>query len=251
MKKGLTEIVFILDKSGSMCGLEDDTIGGYNSFINKQKKEEGDAVISTVLFSTKREVIHNRVSLKDVPPLTDKEYSVEGCTALLDAIGLSISHIVNVHKKLDKNLVPEKTIFVITTDGMENSSVEFSYKNVKDLIEKETNKYGWEFMFLGANIDAVKEGKRFGIKESHAVSYHQDSYGTNLNFRCLSESISGLRRGESINSAWKKDIELYHDKTEGKKKRGKRRSRNNYEEPPLMLTSFSNITKTPLYPRNK
>ena len=251
MKKGLTEIVFILDKSGSMCGLEDDTIGGYNSFINKQKKEEGEAVISTVLFSTKREVIHNRVPLSEVPSLTDKEYSVEGCTALLDAIGLSITHIVNVHKKLSSDFIPEKTIFVITTDGMENSSEEFSYNDVKRLIEKETEKYGWEFMFLGANIDAVKEGKRFGIKESHAVSYHQDSYVTNLNFRCLSESISGLRRGECINSEWKKDIEMYHDKTEGKKKRGKRRNKNKNEEPPLMFTPFSDITKAPLYPRNK
>ena len=217
MKKGLTEIVFILDKSGSMSGLEDDTIGGYNSFLEKQKKEEGEAVISTVLFSTDNTVVHNRVDIKKVEKLTDKDYQVGGCTALLDAVGSSICHIVKVHKAMKEEERPEKTIFVITTDGQENSSEEFTYQNLKSLIEKETDKYGWEFIFLGANIDAVKEGAKFGIKRDHASNYTCDSVGTRMHFDCVCQSISGMRKGNALQKDWNKEILNYNKEKEEKK----------------------------------
>ena len=155
MKKNLTEMVFILDRSGSMSGLEKDTIGGYNSLLEKQKKEEGQAYVSTILFDHKQEVVHDRVLLSKVKPLTEKEYYVRGCTALLDALGSAINHIKNIHKYAREEDRPEKTIFVITTDGMENASQEYSYAKVKKMVEEQKRKNGWEFLFLGANIDAV------------------------------------------------------------------------------------------------
>ena len=180
-KNNITEIVFILDRSGSMGGLESDTIGGFNSMIQKQKKEEGECYVSTVLFDSTVETLHDRVKLSDVPEMTEKEYFVRGCTALLDAAGSTIRHIENIHKYIRKDDVPAHTIFVITTDGMENSSHEFTAEKVKKMIEKKKEE-GWEFLFLGANIDAVSTAKSFGIEKEHAVNYHCDAVGTAINF---------------------------------------------------------------------
>lgn len=207
MKKNLTEIVFILDKSGSMAGLEADTIGGFNSMIEKQKKEEGEAVISTVLFNDMCEVIHDRVSVRDIKPMTEEEYFVGGSTALLDAIGGAIHHIGNVHKYARNEDVPEHTLFVITTDGMENASRSYSGKRVKEMIERQKKKYGWEFLFLGANIDAVETAGRFGIDADRAVNYRGDREGTALNYRVLNEAICSVRSSRPLTAEWKKSID--------------------------------------------
>ena len=193
MAKGLTELVFILDRSGSMSGLEADTIGGFNSMINKQKKEEGEAIISTVLFDDETEVLHDRVALSKVEPMNDRQYFVRGCTALLDAVGGAIHHIGNVHKYAREEDRPEKTLFIITTDGMENSSRRYSYDQVRRMVERQKEKYGWEFLFLGANIDAIKEAGRFGISSNRAVNYECDSEGTQLNYKVLNETVSMVR----------------------------------------------------------
>ncbi len=214
MKKNFTELVFILDKSGSMHGLEADTIGGFNSMIEKQKREEGTAVVSTVLFSDESSVVHDRVSLDEIKPLTEKEYSVGGCTALIDAIGGAIHHIGNIHKYARNEDVPEHTMFVITTDGMENASRRYSSDKVKQMIERRKEKYGWEFLFLGANIDAVETAKRFGISSDRAVKYVSDKKGTALNYEILNEAISVVRANATLDADWKKTIE------EDQKKRG-------------------------------
>ena len=197
MRKDLTEVVFILDKSGSMSGLEADTIGGFNSMIAKQKKEDGEAYISTLLFDDKTEVLHDRVPVGRVEPMTDKQYCVGGCTALLDAIGGAIRHIANIHKYAREEDRPEKTLFIITTDGMENSSHNYSYDSVKKMVEEEKEKYGWEFLFLGANIDAIEVAGRFGIDPGRAVNYECDREGTRLNYQVLSETVSAVRSAES------------------------------------------------------
>ena len=208
MKKGLTEIVFILDRSGSMSGLEKDTIGGFNSLIARQKKEEGRALVSTVLFDNDSRVIHDRVSVEKVRPMTEKEYFVGGSTALLDAVGCAVKHIANVHKYARKEDRPEKTLFVITTDGMENASRYYSYDKVKQLIENQKEKYGWEFLFLGANIDAVSTASRFGITSDRAVDYHSDSQGTQLNYQVVGDAISHIRtKSTKLKSDWKIKIE--------------------------------------------
>lgn len=193
MRKNLTEIVFVLDRSGSMSGLEADTIGGYNALLEKQKKESGEAFISTVLFDDKQEVLHDRVSLDGIKPITENEYYVRGCTALLDAIGGAIHHIGNVHKYAREEDRPEKTLFIITTDGMENASRKYSYEKVKHMIERQKRKFGWEFLFLGANIDAIEVAGRFGVAANRAVNYECDSEGTQLNYRVLSETVSKVR----------------------------------------------------------
>jgi uncharacterized protein YegL len=193
MKKGLTEIVFILDRSGSMTGLEKDTIGGYNSMLERQKKEEGEAIISTVLFDDKAEVLHNRKDLFDVKAITDKDYYVRGCTALLDAVGSAIQHIGNVQKNTPADKRPEKTMFIITTDGMENASREYTYSKVKKMVEEKKKKYHWEFIFLGANIDAVEVAGRFGVSKNRAVRYECDSDGTRLNFEVMSKMVGCAR----------------------------------------------------------
>ena len=193
MKKGLTEIVFILDRSGSMSGLEGDTIGGYNSMIEKQKKEEGEALISTVLFDDKVEILHDRQELGKVEKITDKEYFVRGCTALLDAVGGAIHHISHIHKGMPEEERPEKTLFIITTDGMENASKKYSYGKVKKMVEKRKEKDHWEFVFLGANIDAVEVAGRFGVAANRAVRYECDSEGTALNFHVMSKMVSRAR----------------------------------------------------------
>ena len=218
MRKNLTEIVFILDRSGSMSGLERDTIGGFNSMIVQQKKAEGEALISTVLFDNVSEVLHDRVNVRDTRPMTDRDYTVRGCTALLDAIGGAIHHIGNVHKYARKEDVPEKTLFIITTDGMENASRHYTYDKVRNMIERQKERYGWEFLFLGANIDAAAEAKRFGIDESMAANYHCDEVGTVLNYEVISEAITSVRTSAAPLSAdWKKKIDADYKKRGGKR----------------------------------
>ena len=193
MKKNLTEIVFILDRSGSMAGLEGDTIGGFNSMIEKQKREPGEALVSTVLFDHESQVIHDRVDIQKVAPMTREEYYVRGCTALLDAVGGAIHHIGNVHKYAREEDRPEKTLFVITTDGMENASRKYSYDRLKAMIQRQKERYGWEFIFLGANIDAAKEAARFGIDADRAADYHADSQGTGVVYEAVSEAVCRVR----------------------------------------------------------
>ncbi|MBE5790950.1 MAG: hypothetical protein E7322_02195 [Clostridiales bacterium] len=207
MKKNLTEIVFILDRSGSMAGLEKDTIGGFNSMINRQKQADGEAYISTVLFDTETQVIHDRKNLKTIAPMTEKDYFVRGCTALLDAIGGAIHHIGNVHKYAREEDRPEKTLFIITTDGMENASRKYSSDKVKQMIERQKSKYNWEFLFLGANIDAVETAGHFGIEADRAVNYHSDKQGTALNYEVLSDAISSVRASRPLESNWKQRID--------------------------------------------
>ncbi len=197
MRKGLTEVVFILDRSGSMSGLESDTIGGFNSMISKQKKEDGEAVISTVLFDDQQEVVYDRQPVKMVEPMTDRQYYVRGCTALLDAIGGAIHHIGNVHKYAREEDRPEKTMFIITTDGRENASRFYTYDRVKYMVERQKEKYGWEFLFLGANIDAISVAARFGINADRAINYECDQVGTSLNYQVMSETITALRRAKN------------------------------------------------------
>lgn len=194
MRKGLTEVVFILDRSGSMSGLEADTIGGFNSMLKKQKDEEGEAYISTVLFDSVTEVLHDRIDIKEVEPMTDKQYFVRGCTALLDAVGGAIEHISTIHKYAREEDRPEKTLFIITTDGMENSSRQYTYDKVKKLIEQHKEKDGWEFLFLGANIDSASVAGRMGISEEFAIDYECDEKGTELNYKVLSNALSAVRR---------------------------------------------------------
>lgn len=216
MKKDLTELVFILDRSGSMSGLESDTIGGYNAMLEKQKKEPGEARITTVLFDDMYELLHDRISLKGIKTITDKEYYVRGTTALLDAVGKTINKIGNVQKHISEDERAEHVMIVITTDGMENASREFSYEKVRQMIEHYKSKYGWEFIFLGANIDAIDVAERFGISKDRAANYHADSEGTVLNYNVISETISNIRANKSISKNWKKSIE------EDFKKRGGR-----------------------------
>ena len=214
----MTELVFILDRSGSMAGLEADTIGGFNSMLEKQRREPGEAVVSTVLFDNETEVIHDRVSIADVPKLTEKEYYVRGCTALLDAVGGAINHIGNVHKYARKEDVPERTLFIITTDGMENASRRYNYEKVRKIIERQKEKYGWEFLFLGANIDAAAEAGKFGIDESMSANYHCDSVGTALNFEVIGEAISSVRACSAPLSAdWKRKIDADFKKRGGRR----------------------------------
>ena len=217
MRKNLTEIVFIIDRSGSMSGLEQDTIGGFNSMINQQKNAEGEALVSTILFDNVSEVLHDRINVKDIQPLSDHDYMVRGCTALLDAIGGAIHHIGNIHKYARQEDIPEHTMFVITTDGMENASRYYSSNKVKEMIERQKIKYGWEFLFLGANIDAVETAGLFGIDEDRAVNYQCDSEGTALNYEVINEAISAVRCSAPLGSNWKKRID------EDFKKRGNRK----------------------------
>ena len=215
MKKNLTEIVFILDRSGSMSGLEKDTIGGFNSMIEKQKREDGEALVFTVLFNNDSVVIHDRVPIDKVPPMTEQEYFTCGCTALLDAVGGAIHHIGNVHKYAREEDRPQKTVFIITTDGYENASSRYSYERVKEMIGRQKKRYDWEFLFLGANIDAAAEARRFGIDADRAVDYKCDEAGTALNYEVLHSAVSSVRMGVQLDKSWKKRID------EDVQKRGK------------------------------
>ena len=208
MKKNLTELVFILDRSGSMAGLEQDTIGGFNAMMEKQKREPGETLVSTVLFDQDTQVIHDRVPLEELRPLTEEEYYVRGCTALLDAVGGAIRHIGNVHKYAREEDVPEKTLFVITTDGMENASRRYDYDRVKDMIRRQQEQYGWEFLFLGANIDAAREAGRFGIRPECAADYHADSRGTRVIYESLAQAVCQVRScAAPLQADWKKEID--------------------------------------------
>ena len=207
MKKNLTELVFILDRSGSMQGLEGDTIGGFNAMLEKQKRGPGEAYVSTVLFDDRAEVLHDRVRVEEVPPITGKEYYVRGCTALLDAVGGAIRHIGNVHKYARKEDVPEHTLFVITTDGMENASRRYSAQKVKEMIRRQKEKYGWEFLFLGSNIDAVETAGSLGIAPDRAVNYHCDSEGTRLNYEVVGQAVAAVRCSAPLDEHWKDAIE--------------------------------------------
>lgn len=207
MKKNVTEVVFILDKSGSMAGLETDTIGGYNSMLNKQRKAEGEAFVTTVLFNHQYELLHDRINVRGISSITERDYEVGGTTALLDAIGFSIQKIGNVQKYTSEEERADKVLFVITTDGMENASREFSPDQIKKMIKHQKEKYGWDFIFLGANIDAISTAAQFGIEEDFAVDYHADNIGTKLNYEMVSEAVVKLRSGKNIDRSWKEGIE--------------------------------------------
>ena len=211
MKKNLTELVFILDRSGSMAGLEDDTIGGFNAMIEKQKAEPGEALVSTVLFDNRSEVIHDRLPLDKVPAMTRKEYYVRGCTALLDAVGSAVHHIGNIHKYAREEDRPARTLFVITTDGMENASRRYDYHRVKEMIERQKERHGWEFVFLGANIDAAKEAARFGIDADRAANYHADRRGTGVVYEAMNQLVSCCRAERPLDSNWRSGIDADYD----------------------------------------
>ena len=223
MRENLTEIIFILDRSGSMSGLESDTIGGFNSMIAKQQKEEGEAIVSTVLFDDETDVIHDRVAIGEVKKLTEEDYYVRGCTALLDAVGGAIHHIGNVHKYAREEDRPAKTLFVITTDGLENASRHYSFKDVKKLIKRQQEKYNWEFLFLGANIDAIEVAGNMGISRDRAANYNCDEVGTALNYQVLEAAVTRVRKCKAADmamtfagGAWKADIDRDYEKR-GKK----------------------------------
>ena len=207
MKKNLTELVFILDRSGSMGGLEQDTIGGFNAMLTRQKEQEGEANVTTILFDHEVQLLHDRFPLKAVAPLTEKDYYVRGCTALLDAVGGAIQHIGNIHKYARREDVPEKTMFIITTDGYENASRRYDYETVRRMIQRQKEKYGWEFLFLGANIDAAKEAARFGISADRAVNYKCDEAGTALNYEVISEAVCSVRAARPLGADWKRRID--------------------------------------------
>ena len=207
MKKDLTELVFILDRSGSMAGLESDTIGGFNAMLRKQKDTPGETLVSTVLFDGASRVIHDRVGVETVPAMTDEDYTVGGCTALLDAVGGAVRHIGTIHKYARQEDVPARTLFVITTDGMENASRRYTLRQVREMIRQQKEEHGWEFLFLGANMDAVQAARQVGISEDCAVTYHADQEGTRLNFEVLGDAIRDYRSRASLPSDWKKDIE--------------------------------------------
>lgn len=216
MKNNITELVFILDRSGSMAGLESDTIGGFNAMIEKQKKEEGECYISTVLFDHESQVLHDRVKLSEISPMTDRDYTVRGCTALIDALGGAIHHIGNIHKYARAEDVPEHTMFVITTDGMENASQRYSAEQVKSMIERQKSRYGWEFLFIGANIDAIETAKRYGIDENRAVNYNADAKGTDILYESVACAVSKVRSCAPLDSGWRDNLDKDY------RKRGKK-----------------------------
>lgn len=207
MKQETTELVFILDRSGSMAGLEKDTIGGFNALIEKQRNLPGEVRVTTVLFNQGYELLHDRIALEGVSPLTEADYAVGGMTALLDAIGSTIQKISNVQKGTLQEQQANRIMFVITTDGMENASCEYSYKKIHEMIAEKKSSDNWEFVFLGANIDAVATAQQFGVAEEFAVNYHADAEGTELNYKVLSEAVTSFRAGKKIERSWKKDIE--------------------------------------------
>ena len=203
----VTELVFILDRSGSMAGLESDTIGGFNALLKKQKQEDGDCFVSTVLFDNRCEVLHDRVPLEKVKPLTDKDYTVRGCTALIDALGGAIHHIGNIHKYARPEDVPAHTLLVITTDGMENASRRYTADEVRKMVERQKEKYGWEFLFIGANIDAVETAGRYGISADRAANYNADGAGTHILYESVSETVANVRANRAVGDDWNAQLE--------------------------------------------
>lgn len=206
MKNNITELVFILDRSGSMSRLESDTIGGFNSMIEKQKKQSGECYVSTVLFNDESTVLHDRVKLSDVPKMTGNDYVPGGCTALIDAVGDAIRHIGNIHKYARPEDVPENTMFVITTDGQENSSRRYDADKVKKMIERQKEKYGWEFLFVGANIDAVETAARYGIDKDRAVNYNADGHGTHILYESVAKAVCNVRASAPLGADWSEEI---------------------------------------------
>ena len=215
----ITEIVFILDKSGSMAGLESDTIGGFNAMIDKQRKLDGDTWVSTVLFDNESTVLHDRVKLERVPKMTDRDYTPGGCTALLDAIGGAIHHIGNIHKYARNEDVPEHTMFVITTDGQENASHRYTSEQVKKMIERQKEKYGWEFLFIGANIDAVETAARYGISRDRAVNYNADGEGTHILYESVAKAVCNVRASAPLGADWSDEINADYQKRGRKSKK--------------------------------
>lgn len=212
MKNGITELVFILDRSGSMHGLEKDTIGGFNSMLEEQRRKDGRALVTTVLFNSDYEILHDRLALEKVPAMTEDDYRVGSCTALLDAVGRTVEHISEIHRYARLEDVPENTLFVITTDGLENASRNYTADRVRKMIEDKKKEFGWEFLFLGANIDAVGTASRIGISEDRAVKFCCDEAGTALSYKAVSNAICGLREKKGISRAWKTDIEADFEK---------------------------------------
>lgn len=202
-----TELVFILDRSGSMSGLEADTIGGFNSMLARQKEEPGEVTVTTVLFDDRYELLHDRMDLRAVAPITNREYYVRGCTALLDAMGRTIQKIANVQRRSAPEHRADKVLFVITTDGMENASREYNYNQIRTMVEGQKAEFGWDFLFLGANIDAIATARRFGIREDRAVNYHADGQGTRLLYRTVGEVITNVRCAAPMSADWKADME--------------------------------------------
>ena len=219
MKNNITELVFILDRSGSMAGLESDTIGGFNAMIEKQKKQDGGCYVSTILFDDVSEVLHDRVKLGDIPKMTENDYTVRGCTALIDAIGGAIHHIGNIHKYARPEDVPEHTMFVITTDGQENASHRYTSEQVKKMIERQKEKYGWEFLFIGANIDAVETAARYGISRDRSVNYNADGEGTHILYESVAKAVCNVRASTPLGADWSDDINADYQR------RGKKRSK--------------------------
>ncbi|MBE6835656.1 MAG: hypothetical protein E7515_05330 [Ruminococcaceae bacterium] len=207
----ITELVFILDRSGSMSGLESDTIGGFNGMLKEQREKDGKCFVSTVLFDHETIVLHDRLPIEKIEPLTEKDYCVRGCTALLDAIGKSVNHIGNIHKYARKEDVPENTVFVIITDGLENASKEFSSQKVKKMIEEKKEK-GWEFLFIGANIDAVETASNIGISEDRAVNYVADEAGTNVVYKTVSKAVGCMRNSVPLEAGWSEEIDRDYKK---------------------------------------
>ena len=218
MKNNVTELVFILDRSGSMAGLESDTVGGFNSMIEKQKKQEGGCYVSTVLFDNESEVLHDRVKLSEIPKMTERDYTVGGSTALIDAIGAAIRHIENIHKYARPEDVPEHTMFVITTDGEENASRRYTSEQVKKMIEHQKEKCGWEFLFIGANIDAVETAAQYGIGRDRAVNYNADGEGTHILYEAVANAVCGVRSSAPLDASWSKEINADFQKRRKTKK---------------------------------
>jgi len=218
MKNNLTELVFILDRSGSMAGLEADTIGGFNAMIEKQKKQDGECFVSTVLFDDVSEVLHDRVKLCEVSKMTERDYTVRGCTALIDAIGSAIRHVGNIHKYARAEDVPEHKMFDITTDGQENASKRYTSEDVKKMIRRQKEKYGWEFLFIGANIDAVETAARYGIENDRAVNYNADVRGTKVLFETVAKAVGKVRASAPLGADWSDAIDADYQKR-GRNKR--------------------------------